>query len=62
MVGLVLFVIIIGNAAVTGWLVARVRSLSEDLNDLEMRSGVRSVDDTGFFDAESPVVEVTASA
>ena len=58
MAGLVLFVIIIANAAVTGWLVARVRSLGEDLNDLEMRAGVRSADGSGFFDAESPVVEV----
>lgn len=62
MVGLVLFVIIIANAAFTGWLVARVRSLSDDMNDLEMRACVRSADDSGFFDAESPVVEVTASA
>lgn len=62
MVGLVLFVIIIANAAISGWLVARVRSLSEDLNELEMRACVRSADDSGFFDAESPVVEVTASA
>lgn len=62
MVGLVLFVIIIANAAISGWLVARVRSLSEDLNELEMRACVRSADDSGFFDAESPVMEVTASA
>lgn len=62
MVGLVLFVIIIANAAVSGWLLARVRTLTDELNDLEMRACVRTADDSGFFDAESPVVEVTASA
>ena len=65
MVGLVLFVIIVGNAAVTGWLVARYQSLRDRLEDVDecvSWLGQQREKDAEFFNTESPVVEVTPDA
>lgn len=56
MVGLLLFVIIIGNAAVTGWLVARYQALKERLEDVDACVswlGQQRERDAEFFGSDS---------
>ena len=54
--------LMLGNACVTGWLVARVQALRERLEDVDacvswMGQEQQKMDD--FISADSPIVEVT---